>query len=46
MRKLKWKSTIKFEKGLEETFDWYLKIIIFLIFFSKKKFFKRLGLNT
>ena len=46
MRKLKWKSTIKFEKGLEETFDWYLKNYNFFNFFSKKKFFKRLGLNT
>ena len=45
MRKLKWKSTIKFEKGLEETFDWYLKNYNFFNFFSKKKFFKRLGLN-
>ena len=45
MQKLKWKSTIKFEKGLEETFDWYLKNYNFFNFFSKKKFFKRLGLN-
>ena len=45
MRKLKWKSKIKFEKGLEETFDWYLKNYNFFNFFSKKKFFKRLGLN-
>ena len=46
MRKLKWNSKIKFEKGLEETFDWYLKNYNFFSFFSKKKFFKRLGLNT
>ena len=46
MRKLKWKSKIKFEKGLEETFNWYLKNYNFFNFFSKKKFFKRLGLNT
>ncbi len=46
MRKLKWKSKIKFEKGLEDTFDWYLENYKFFNLFSKKNFFKRLGLNT
>ncbi len=45
MKKLKWKSQIKFEKGLEETFDWYLNNHKFFNFFSKKIFFKRLGLK-
>ncbi len=46
INKLKWKPTKEFSKGLEETFDWYLKNYKFFSFFSKKKFFKRLGLNT
>jgi len=44
-KKLKWSPVKKFEKGLEETFDWYLENYKFFNFFSKKKFFKRLGLN-
>lgn len=43
--KLKWKPIKRFENGLEETFDWYLQNYKFFNFFSKKKFFKRLGLN-
>tara|TARA_S200000501_G_scaffold144777_1_gene136689 strand:+ start:2549 stop:3568 length:1020 start_codon:yes stop_codon:yes gene_type:complete len=43
--KLKWKPVKRFENGLEETFDWYLQNYKFFNFFSKKKFFKRLGLN-
>ena len=43
--KLKWKPIKRFENGLEETFDWYLQNYKFFNFFSKKKFFKRLGLH-
>ena len=42
---LKWQSVKKFSNGLEETFDWYLSNMEFFKFFSKKKFFKRLGLK-
>ena len=44
--KLKWYPKKKFKKGLEETFDWYSKNINFFNYFSKKKFFKRIGLKT
>ena len=44
--KLKWYPEKKFKKGLEETFDWYYKNINFFNYFSKKKFFKRIGLKT
>ena len=42
---LKWKPKKNFKLGLEETFDWYLKNYSFFNYFSKKKFFKRLGLK-
>ena len=42
--KLNWKPTKNFERGLEETFNWYLDNYEFFKKFSKKKFFKRLGL--
>ncbi len=42
---LKWKPKKNFRLGLEETFDWYLKNYRFFNYFSKKKFFKRLGLK-
>ena len=42
---LKWKPKKNFRLGLEETFDWYLKNYNFFNYFSKKKFFKRLGLK-
>ena len=45
-KKIKWKSKKNFKTGLEETFNWYLKNYEFFSFFSKKKFFKRLGLNS
>ena len=44
-KNLKWKPTKKFETGLSETFDWYFKNYNFFNYFSKKKFFKRLGLK-
>ena len=43
--KLKWFPEKKFKEGLEETFDWYHKNINFFNYFSKKKFFKRIGLK-
>ena len=44
-KSLKWKSVKKFNTGLEETLKWYLDNLEFFNFFSKNKFFKRLGLN-
>ena len=44
-RMLKWKPSKKFKKGLEETFDWYNKNHDFFSKFSRRKFFKRLGLK-
>ena len=34
-----------FKTGLEETFDWYAKNHKFFNLFSRKNFFKRLGLT-
>ena len=45
-KKLKWKPKKNFKTGLEETIDWYIKNYKFFSYFSKKKFFKRLGLVT
>lgn len=45
-KKLKWKSSKTFEIGLSETFEWYLNNRNFFNFFSKKIFFKRLGINS
>ena len=42
--KLNWKPTKNFERGLKETFYWYLDNYEFFKKFSKKNFFKRLGL--
>ena len=42
---IKWKPNIKFEKGLQETIQWYLINKTFLSQISKKKFEKRLGLK-
>ncbi len=44
-KKLNWNPEIKFSKGLEKTFDWYYENNGFFKIFSKKKFFKRLGLK-
>ena len=44
-RKLKWKPLINFKSGLNETFIWYYKNNKFFKSFSKKLFFKRLGLK-
>ena len=44
-KKLKWYPSTKFENGLSDTFDWYLNNYEFFNYFSKSKFFKRLGLK-
>ena len=44
-KELKWKPKKKFNKGLEDTVDWYLNNTKFFNYFSKKIFFKRLGLK-
>ena len=44
-KSLNWKPSKNFKKGLEETFDWYLTNYNFFNLFSKKKFFKRIGLR-
>ena len=44
-RKLKWKSRINLNKGLADTFQWYLNNMDFFISVSKKLYDKRLGLN-
>jgi dTDP-glucose 4,6-dehydratase len=43
--KLKWKPVRNFKLGLKETFEWYYKNKSFFRKFSKKLFFKRLGLK-
>ena len=43
---LKWKPKKNFKLGLEKTFEWYFENYKFFNFFSKKSFFKRLGLKT
>ena len=43
--KLKWRPKKTFKKGLEDTVDWYLNNAKFFNYFSKKIFFKRLGLK-
>ena len=45
-KKLNWKPKKNFKSGLEETFEWYFKNFKFFNTFSKKNFFKRLGLKT
>ena len=44
-KQLNWKPLKNFETGLSETFDWYYENYEFFKNFSKKFFFKRLGLN-
>tara|TARA_Y100000591_G_scaffold59742_1_gene48218 strand:+ start:841 stop:1866 length:1026 start_codon:yes stop_codon:yes gene_type:complete len=44
-KKLNWYPDMKFSEGLEKTFDWYYENNNFFKLFSKKKFFKRLGLK-
>ena len=44
--KLQWRPKIKFDEGLENTVEWYLKNEFFLNKISKKKYESRLGLNV
>ena len=43
-KELNWRPKMNFESGLKDTFNWYLNNFEFFSFFSKKKFFKRIGL--
>ena len=43
-KKLKWNSKIDLDKGLTDTFLWYLNNMGFFISVSKKLYDKRLGL--
>ena len=45
-RKLKWKSKIELNKGLSDTFTWYLSNKEFFISVSKKHYDRRLGLEN
>ena len=45
-KELKWKPKIKFETGLKETINWYLKNKKFLKNISSKNYIKRLGLKV
>ena len=44
-KKLNWKPKKSFKTGLSETLDWYIKNYKFFGTFSKKNFFRRLGLK-
>ena len=44
-KKLNWRPTKKFDTGLRETFEWYLKNYDFFKKFSQNKFYKRVGLK-
>ena len=44
-RKLGWKSKITLDKGLSETFDWYLNNKSFFNSVSKKLYINRIGLK-
>ena len=43
MRELKWKPVTNFKTGINLTFDWYNKNIVFFKRISKKDITKRLG---
>ncbi len=45
LKELKWKPKRNFVSGLNETLNWYVKNYRFFNYFSKKIFFKRLGLK-
>ena len=45
-RELKWKNKISLNKGLNDTFNWYLNNKKFFLSISKKLYDKRLGLRT
>ena len=45
LKELKWKPKINFDSGLNKTLSWYIENYSFFNYFSKKIFFKRLGLK-
>ena len=45
LKELRWKPKINFESGLNKTLSWYIGNYSFFNYFSKKTFFKRLGLK-
>ena len=45
LKELKWKPKRNFQSGLDETLSWYIENYSFFNYFSKKTFFKRLGLQ-
>ena len=45
-KKLKWKTKKSFHNGLKDTLEWYINNKKFYNYFSKKLFFKRLGLGN
>ena len=45
-KNLKWKPKTNFNKGIIKTINWYLNNDLFLKDVFKKKYFKRLGLNS
>ena len=44
-KSLKWKANINLDQGLSHTFNWYLNNRRFFNSFSKKTFYKRIGLK-
>ncbi len=46
LKRLRWKAKISLQKGLSETFDWYLNNKSFFNSISKKHYINRLGLKT
>ena len=45
LKNLGWKAKISLNKGLSQTFDWYLNNKIFFSSVSKKLYINRLGLK-
>ena len=45
-KNLKWRTKRNLAKGLSETLDWYIENKRFFAVFSKKLFFKRIGLKN
>ena len=45
-KKIKWKPKIKFDQGIKDTIQWYIKNKNLLKSISKKSYDKRLGLKV
>ena len=45
-KKIKWKPKIKFDQGIKDTIQWYIKNKNFLNSISKKSYDQRLGLKV